>query len=249
MIFSFVTLFGQNESSKIDSLENKLLSEIDKVLVKKNHHDLKVFKKLKCKVDNTYAHDKLTKLIDSFKHETIRIKIGYRINEAITSYYGYDVSVISHKNKIIYYHILDADTLKNYIYYNNIEFAFLQSEYTKYYFDSLNIIMLENTNRHIYGTECGIVGSLLDERVEMETHFINRDINFFNSWISNPSYELKLYAFEAFKRLEKTGIKLSLKHKVILQNLELDNSEVMICSGCIVEKMRIRDIIKTLKIE
>ena len=133
-------------------------------------------------------------------------------------------------------------------YKNQQKLTELQNAYSNFYFDTLKLDDLETNKEHTYGTNCGISGEELNERTEMEKHLTKKDVSFFNSWISNPSLELKLYAYEAFRRLEKKGLKLSSKHIEILRYLENNNSYVRTCEGCIVESIEMKELIKTIEI-
>jgi hypothetical protein len=245
MLTITLSSFGQN--SNVDSLEKQLLLQIENVLERKSVEDLQKFKKTICPTRNELSQDEKTKLVTAFYHNLVRIQIEYRIDASTTSYYGYDISLINYDNEIIYYKILDLDSAQKTSYKNLSKLKELQNSYLHFYFDLLKIEDLEINKKHIYGASCGFGGETLNERTEMENHLSRKDVTFFNSWISNPNIELKAYAYEAFRRLEKQGLQLTEKHINILQYLENDNSYVKTCEGCIIERIQMKELIKTIK--
>jgi len=244
-----LTLKCVGQSINVDSLEKNLLIQIKNVLDAKGFEKLQKFKKSKCTTVNEFSQDEKTNLIETFYHNLVRIQVEYSLGESSISYYGYDISIINFGDEIIYYNILDTDTRLNAKYQNLLKMTELQNSYSKFYFDSLKINDLETLEKHTFGTSCGFGGETLKDRAEMEEHLSKMDISFFNSWISNPSLELKAYAYEAFRRLEKKGVKLSAKQRNILQKLEHENSYLNICNGCIRDSITMQDLIQGLKIE
>lgn len=238
----FINLKSVGQTINVDSLERNLLIELRNVLEHKNFDELLSFKKSKFSTNSQFPFNRRIKLIDSFYFESISINIEYNINSSTTSYYGFDLITIHEGNNLIYYKIYEPKSNQKTEFQNSLKLKILKTNYAKFYFKKLNIGDLEKFRSYTYGRSCGLEGGILKERAKMEKYLAKRNISLFNNWISSPSAELKAYAYEAFKRLENQGVKLSEKHRRILKYLESDDTYLMICNGCVGSRITLSEM-------
>jgi hypothetical protein len=246
LLFSQFVTAQSYSIPELDSLEHDLLKQIKHTLDSKSFKQLVVFKKGKVNPKHDYFRNEEKKLVDSFYFNVFSIKIVYEIDASTYTEYGYEIKLIRKNDFIIYYKI-EHDTTPTAFYINEDEMLALHKAYEQYYIEPLNLEVFDTIVNYTYGSNCGEAAEELLERTIMEQHLSKMNIPFFNNWLSHPSAELKVYAYEAFRRLEKQGLKLTEKQQRILKDLETDDTLVQICLGCLFDPITIREAIQSIE--
>ena len=84
----------------------------------------------------------------------------------------------------------------------------------------------------VYGSRCGIIGKNPEARDSLDSYIQSRNREKLFEWLTSPSYEKKLYAYEGYLAMMKKGYVPSKIEKSIINRLGDFSGEILTCSGC-----------------
>lgn len=228
-----------------DSLEGVILNEIRQTL------HLKSFKEVRL-LRSKYFHIKLLNyeralpLLGDYTFQSTRIAAQKDLSQDDDCPSSFVIDFIRKENDIIYYTLSDTDSETADSFYNPQAMSVLLQAYRHFYPDTLSLSELFDGRACVYGTDCGMNSIQSDERLCIEKAVATADTMLLNQFLSSPFYEKKVYAYEAFKRLERKGLKLSERQKSVLDLLEQCTELIETCSGCIGEQQTVKYTIESM---
>ena len=69
----------------------------------------------------------------------------------------------------------------------------------------------------------------------------NSALYYFNLWLNSNSKEIRVYGAEALIRLQDIGVVLSEQQIIKIKKLKRSRRKIKTCSGCLVDRTRIKD--------
>ncbi|MCS3795666.1 hypothetical protein [Niastella sp. OAS944] len=151
----------------------------------------------------------------------------------------YQVNLVTKDNLIIKYSLYAKHHNDNYkkfellkSYSNDTEVKAFQELYEKAFYRKLSMKELFDISI-TYGEHCGFAGISPEGRDILNKYVTTGNRNKLFYWLTSPSFERKLYAYEGFKALESKGYKLNQKESAIVNYLKNFKGTVRICNGCL----------------
>lgn len=84
----------------------------------------------------------------------------------------------------------------------------------------------------VYGSRCGIIGQNPEARDSLDSYIQSKNRKKLFEWLTSPSYEKKLYAYEGYLAMMKKGYVPSKIEKSIINRIGEFSGAVLTCSGC-----------------
>ncbi len=113
------------------------------------------------------------------------------------------------------------------------EFLEHHNEFYLSSFDSEEFIRL-TTSDYYYSFGCGETGSNRPPEADKIMKWVqSTNIKRIKKWLVSPNFELQAYALEGLYKLQNKGHSLTAETIVIMEHLDIRNSIVINCSGCL----------------
>ncbi|MHB8403104.1 MAG: hypothetical protein ACYDCN_13965 [Bacteroidia bacterium] len=167
----------------------------------------------------------------------------------------YTIKLISDSNTIIYCKMTRVEFKdKSEIVYHFIDkekFSSLQKQYKKTYDRRVHIKDFfegedNDDDKIVYGKRCGRAAIPPKYREICEKAIEKKNINLLNKWLTSVTTEKQMYALEAFLRLEKSGLILSVKQKTLIDIIKNKTGTIRCCGGCIYSRRDIQDVLEVI---
>lgn len=152
--------------------------------------------------------------------------------------YFYQLNLLVKGNEVIGYALYSKsfdDRPENYYlrrhYSNDDEIINFRNLYERTFYrkPSLNEFFDDTI---VYGSRCGIIGQNPEARDSLDGYIQSRNRKKLFEWLTSPSYEKKLYAYEGYLAMMKMGYLPSRIEKSIVNRLGEFSGAVLTCSGC-----------------
>lgn len=164
----------------------------------------------------------------------------------------YQVNLLTKDNLIIKYALYAKHHNYNYkkfellkSYSNDAEVKAFQELYGKAFYRMISMNELFDISI-TYGKHCGFAGISPEGRVILDKYVATGNRKKLFYWLTSPSFERKLYAYEGFKALESKGYKLNPKESAIVNYLKNFKGTVRICNGCLFSDPEFSEMIDQL---
>ncbi|MEL6922607.1 MAG: hypothetical protein AAFO94_01075 [Bacteroidota bacterium] len=116
-------------------------------------------------------------------------------------------------------------------------------------FDTFNNEQFKKSTGIIYGHTCGIAGTPPAYRKKLQDLIAEKDTETLLEWLDAMIPELQVYAAEGIYTLMSQGVDFDKEVYKTLRKLESRNDKISTCSGCILQTMRMDDLVGMIRIE